>query len=102
MTFSFQGKKTLITGACGGLGSGLVKGFHENGAIVYALDVDEKGLEELTVKFPEIKTIVADVSKWDEVKKTVEQLGPLDHLVNNVGVFVPTSNLNVSEDEYDK
>jgi len=102
MPFSFQGKKVLITGGCGGLGSTLVRAFHENGATVYALDVDEKGLKDLAANIPGVKTLVADVTNWDEVKKTVEQLGPLDHLVNNVGIYIITPNLGVTEAEYDK
>jgi len=101
-TFSFKGRKVMVTGAAGGLGSCIVRKFCEAGATVFALDCNKNGLLELQKELPELKIVVADLTKWNELRKIVEGLCPLDHLVNNAGVSCISTALTVTEEEFDR
>jgi NADP-dependent 3-hydroxy acid dehydrogenase YdfG len=70
-----------------GLGKAIVKKFYEAGAIVIALDVDEKALKELKGTFPKVITITVDLLDWEGARKAMESVLPLNHLVNNAGIM---------------
>jgi len=102
MAFSFDGKKVLITGGAGGLGSAIVRKFIESGATVYALDYNEEHLQKLKAQLPTVQLVIADLSKWEETRQIVENLGPIDHLVNNAGILINGHVLDVTESSYDR
>ncbi len=87
-------KIALITGGGNGIGRATVLRFLEEGAKVAAIDLDGPGLEN-TCKEAEqangrIMTVVADVSKREDVQRVVEtvvkEYGRLDILINNAGI----------------
>lgn len=55
-------------------------------AIVIALSRTKENLDELVKLDPKIKTICVDLRNWDETRKAVESVLPIDLLVNNAGV----------------
>jgi NAD(P)-dependent dehydrogenase (short-subunit alcohol dehydrogenase family) len=84
------GKKTaIITGASGGIGTGLVGGFLEKGYNVVATsrDVDRKltGSDSLVL-------LDGDIGKQqtaaDAVEAAIKNFGTIDVLVNNAGIFL--------------
>ena len=81
-------KTILITGAASGLGKAWSKKFSEEGARVFACDINEEGLIEL--KDLGIDTQVIDVSSADHVKSFIESAitdtGKIDVLFNNAGM----------------
>jgi len=81
-------KTILITGAASGLGRAWSKKFSDEGAIVFACDINEEGLTEL--KDREIYTQVKDVSRSDHVRTFIEsaynKTGRIDVLFNNAGM----------------
>ena len=81
-------KTILITGAASGLGKAWSKKFSEEGARVFACDINEEGLTEL--KDLGIDTQVIDVSSADHVKSFIESAitdtGKIDVLFNNAGM----------------
>ena len=81
-------KTILITGAASGLGKAWSKKFSEEGARVFACDINEEGLTEL--KDLDIDTQVIDVSSADHVKSFIESAitdtGKIDVLFNNAGM----------------
>lgn len=89
---SFEGKVVLITGAGGGIGKETARLFHEQGALLALVDIDEstlrKAAEELRLE--NYLLIQADVSKENEVKKytesTVKKFGRIDVFFNNAGI----------------
>jgi len=101
-SFCFKGQRVLVTGGSGGLGSSIVRKFYEAGATVFALDWDKKSLLDLQKELPELKIVEADLTKWSEVRAIVEELGPLDHLVNNAGTAIISTSLTTTEEELDK
>jgi NAD(P)-dependent dehydrogenase (short-subunit alcohol dehydrogenase family) len=90
---SFSGHRVLVTGACGGIGSAIVRAFARAGATLAICDVNETSLALLTEELRKDARITAaaiDVTDATQVETfchTVEtDLGGLDVLVNTVGV----------------
>lgn len=88
----FAGKTVIITGSSTGIGEGIARRFHDEGAnVVINARNAEKCASVADSLDPERTLVVAgDVSKSDFanqiVAKTVERFGGLDCLVNNAGV----------------
>ena len=81
-------KTILITGAASGLGEAWSKKFSEEGARVFACDINEEGLTEL--KDLGIDTQVLDVSSASHVQSfldsAITDTGKIDVLFNNAGM----------------
>ena len=109
-SFSLQDKVAIITGGGGGIGRGLALGFAEAGARVAIADVDldlgEKVAEEIRAAGGLALALKVDVtakSEIDEmVKRTVDEWGTVDVLVNNVGVNLLVPLMDLREDGWDK
>jgi NAD(P)-dependent dehydrogenase (short-subunit alcohol dehydrogenase family) len=87
-------QRVLITAGAAGIGKEIARVFAAIGANVCVCDIDAKALETATREISNLKTVVCDVSKRDEVERmvaaAVEALGGLDVLVNNAGISGPT------------
>lgn len=88
-----QDKVAIITGATGGIGFETARLFLEHGAKLALVDLKEEDLKEAAESLDagdRILTIVADVSKEDEVKnyvsETINAFGRIDILFNNAGI----------------
>ena len=81
-------KTILITGAANGIGRAWAENFHEEGATVFACDVQIDKLSELEERG--INTFIADVSDPKAVKSFIhlalEKTGSVDVLFNNAGM----------------
>lgn len=88
---SVEGKKAVIIGATGDIGSALTSIFAEAGMSVLAAGRDVKKLSKLSLKNPSIRTISADCSVWQQVqdliRKAHEYLDGIDILVTSVGTW---------------
>ena len=90
-----DGKIALITGASGGIGSGIARVFAREGAALALVSRDlvrlHKLADELTAARHNAIVIQADVIDEQQVKaafqQTLQLFGRLDVLVNNAGVF---------------
>ncbi len=90
-----ENKVSLITGASAGMGRAMAILFASEGSKVVASDINQSGLEKLKKeaeeKGLELTTLVADVSKEEDIKKMVDlavsSYGSLDVLVNNAGII---------------
>lgn len=92
-----QGKICVVTGAVGGIGQAIVKGFLKSGAKVAMLDLDEAKLISIAKEFdPSGKNIlpikcdvltVADIEKAKDA--IVTKWGGCNILVNNAGILRP-------------
>ena len=89
---SFKNKNVVVTGGAKGIGGSCSKVFHELGANVCILDIDEKGKEFANDLGGKSFFVQCDVSKQNQVTKAfaqiVEQMGDIDVLVNNAGIQI--------------
>lgn len=95
-TESLKGKRVVITGAAGGLGSQCCLHLARLGADIVIIDRNEQGLEALKSrmlgKYPEISVDVvsADLSDLKSVNQCIKKLNDyekIDILIHNAGVF---------------
>jgi len=116
-----KGKVCIITGASGGIGACSAITFAREGAIVYALDLRKRNLQELCQKCQsfqkkcaglegqkfagEIRYKTVDVSKFSEVEKVVDEIyaetKKIDVLVNNAGITKDAQLLKMSEEQFE-
>lgn len=98
----FAGRRVLVTGAGKGLGYAIVKKFYEHGASVFALDKNKKSLEILKDEFPNVTIVTVDLRDWDETRRLVRAIAPIDHLVNNAAISGTSFFEEVSPEQIDE
>jgi glucose 1-dehydrogenase len=106
-----DGKVALVTGAGSGIGHAIASRFGREGARVAvnyhgSEDEAERLAAELSRCCERSLAIGADVSKRDEVGSmvsgAVEELGPIDVLVNNAGIGESAPFLEIEEESWDR
>ena len=105
-----EGKIVLVTGAQRGIGRAVALRFAQEGADIALNFLDDKPAAEaiaaqLAALGRRCRTIGADVSKPEEARRLVataeRDLGPVDVLVNNAGIFPRASFLEVTDALWD-
>ena len=104
-----SGKTAVITGAGGEIGRSIVQLFTLAGATVFALDIDESGLQKTKDSASEsekILTFTVDTSSKVEMsaifKKIDERDNKLDILVNNAAISIPGTVLDTSIEDFER
>jgi meso-butanediol dehydrogenase / (S,S)-butanediol dehydrogenase / diacetyl reductase len=100
-------KRVLITGGASGIGAATAIRFLEEGAQVCVLDRDAKGCDAIQRQAPRLAgTVIADVSDLKQVQVAFVEanrlMGGLDVLINNAGISIRHSFLDITPDEWDK
>jgi L-xylulose reductase len=87
-TFTFTGKRAVVTGAGKGIGNSLVKALHKAGAHVHAISRTQADLDALKSELgPERLTLAqADLGDVAQTTAAMEAAGDVDFLVNNAGI----------------
>ena len=100
-----QGRTAIVTGAAGGIGSALVRGFVDAGASVVASDVDDAGLERAVDGLggsDRVELVAGDLSApgfaGELVARTVDRFDGVDVLVANAGGGVVRPTLEHTEE----
>ncbi len=95
--YNLEGKAVIITGASAGLGEQFAHGFAESGANVVLAARRMKLLEKIAkdvsdkhgvTAIPYRTDVAVEADIINLVKHTVEQLGTVDVLVNNAGMYI--------------
>ncbi|MFN2386525.1 MAG: SDR family NAD(P)-dependent oxidoreductase [Thermoanaerobaculia bacterium] len=110
MNRRFEDRIVLVTGASRGIGRSIALRFAEEGANValVARTVDDLAETERQVRALEREAIVipADVTEAGAaeaaVVQTTAELGPVEILVNNAGVFVVRPFLDLTREDWDR
>lgn len=105
-----NGCVAMITGACGGLGRALGRGFAREGASLFLTDLDEAGLagtvEELRSQGVNAHAMAADLRNGASISKLAETaLGAfpgVNVLVNNAGVSETKTIWDLTEADWDR
>lgn len=98
-------KVALVTGGSTGIGAAVAKQLAEDGFKVLITGRNEATLAESAAQHDDIDWIISDVSKHDDVKKTIAHINNtykrLDVLVNNAGVATPIPFEQITLEHYD-
>jgi 2-keto-3-deoxy-L-fuconate dehydrogenase len=96
-----QGKKALLTAAGQGIGAATAIAFANEGATVWATDVNEALLKNLGSQAPDIQTRQLDVRDSQAVESLAAELGRIDVLFNCAGFVHQGTILDCSDRDWD-
>ena len=100
----FDDKTVLISGAAAGIGAAIAGMFRDNGARIALADIAYEGIRAAENGANAELLCHCDVSDEDSVRNTVErvaaELGPVDILVNNVGIYPRYAFLDIDYAEW--
>ncbi len=104
-TSTAGGLCVLVTAGAGGAGRVIAQTFADAGARVLTCDVNADAVAQLTRDRPDIAVVQGDVGNEDTVdlafSEAERRFGPVDVLVNNVGIAGPTAAVeNISTAEW--
>ena len=85
MSKRLENKNVLITAAGQGIGRATAIAFHNEGAKVYATDINDKTLKTLKEEYLEIEIYNLDSTNKTAVEKYCSQIKNIDVLFNAVG-----------------
>ena len=102
-----KGKNIIVTGASGGIGNSIIEKLYQTGANILASGTRVEKLDELKVKFKNIKTLKFDISDSNKIEEFVNNAtnelgGNLDCVVNNAGVTQDNLAIRMSLEEWQK
>ncbi|MDP4023053.1 SDR family oxidoreductase [Methylobacterium sp. NEAU 140] len=104
MDLGIEGLRVLVTAGAAGIGRAVVEAFVEEGARVFACDVDAEALASLPAEVGRCRTDVADRDAVAAMMAAaLDHLGGLDALVNNAGIAGPTGRVEeIAPEEWDR
>jgi len=100
-----EGKVAIITGAAQGMGASHARKFIEEGAKVVLTDLNKEKGDALSAELGEnalfVSQNVTSAEDWEKVVLEAEKaFGKVDVLVNNAGITMAKSILQMTEEEY--
>jgi NAD(P)-dependent dehydrogenase (short-subunit alcohol dehydrogenase family) len=96
----FADQSAIVTGAGSGIGALIAARLRDEGATVYAADLDPAGAPDGTTP---VTLDVADEAGWSRlVAAVLEDTGRIDHLFNNAGTGSTTDPVDCTPDEWDR
>jgi NAD(P)-dependent dehydrogenase (short-subunit alcohol dehydrogenase family) len=100
-------KRVLITGGASGIGAATAARFLEEGSTVCVLDRDAQARRAIQYSLPNLSAVLdADVSNLPQVQtafaEAIRVMGGVDVLINNAGISIRHSFLDITPEEWDK
>jgi 3-oxoacyl-[acyl-carrier protein] reductase len=105
--FDLSGRKALVTGASGSIGSGIARALHQQGATVGLSGTRREALEALAAELGErVHVLPCDLSDGAAVDALVPAaeaaMGDLDILVNNAGLTRDTLFVRLTDEDWNR
>jgi NAD(P)-dependent dehydrogenase (short-subunit alcohol dehydrogenase family) len=104
MDFGVSSKVVIVTGGATGIGYAIAKTFHDEGAIVVINGREKSKLERAASSIgPRAHGVVADLLKSEDAQTLFDfaaNFGPVDFLVNNIGVFDVNNFFEVTDERW--
>jgi 3-oxoacyl-[acyl-carrier protein] reductase len=106
--FDLAGKTALVTGASGGIGGGIAKALHGQGASVVLSGTRAEALEALRAELGERAYLatcnLSETASVEALPKAAETAAgaPIDILVNNAGITRDNLFMRMKDDEWDQ
>lgn len=101
MTARLAGNIALLTAAGQGIGRATALAFADEGAVVWATDINQAALNELAAMHPKINTRLLDVRDENAIQDIVAETGVVDVLFNCAGYVHHGTILECSEKDWD-
>lgn len=98
----FSGKRILVTGAAGGIGSAIARAFHAHGATLMLADINREGLAQVARELPGSTALICDQSDPDSIAALAQAAGEVDVFMNNAGILRTGPLLEASAAEVDE
>ncbi len=102
-----KNKNIIVTGASGGIGNSIIKKLNGFDANILASGTKIHKLEELKLKYKNLKILKFDISQSDKIEEFVENAtnelgGSIDCLVNNAGITQDNLAIRMNLEEWRK
>jgi NAD(P)-dependent dehydrogenase (short-subunit alcohol dehydrogenase family) len=103
----FTDRNVIVTGSAQGIGRGIVQAFLDEGASVFAADINADGLEGTAALAPgRVRTHMVDLADFDQasglVPAALETFGRVHVLVNCAGMMPDGPLLEVTRETFDR
>jgi len=108
MIINLAGKTALVTGSTQGIGLAIAAGLARSGAQVLINGRSEasvrRAIDEITNKDADadLVALVADLTTADGIARAADVGGPVDILINNLGIFGSTPALDITDEEWQR
>lgn len=101
--FQLEGRTALVTGAGRGLGRAIADTLADLGATVYGSSRSPRTAAEIARRYgtTALPVDLTDVKGFPNVVEKLDQLGGIDLLVNNAGINIPRSAVDVTVEDWD-
>ena len=106
--FNLDGKKALITGATGGIGSAIARALHSQGAEVILSGTRQGALNELAHELSDrAHSIAADLSDKSSIDALIKQISDIstdgvDIVINNAGIVRDNLLVRMKDEEWNQ
>jgi 3-oxoacyl-[acyl-carrier protein] reductase len=105
--FDLSGKTALVTGASGGIGSGIARGLHKQGATVGISGTRREALDALAAELgSRVHVLPCDLSNSEQVEALVPAaeaaMERVDILVNNAGLNRDALFVRIKDEDWEK
>jgi len=101
MNSRLKDKNIIVTAAGQGIGKATAIAFHNEGASVFATDINEKTLKTLKDEYPKIDIFKLDSANKEDVESYCKHLNKIDVLFNAVGFVHHGTILDCEEKDWD-